>query len=97
MRHSAPKLHHNLLFFNYPNKNEAKVNGMARKKVTSREAKQQLNVKINEMIEPSFTLQTSDWNCKSRGMARLFIKTFIEKLVNEPIDHILLKSHLKNL
>jgi len=60
MRHSAPKLYHNLLFFDYPNKNEAKVNDMARKKVTSREAKQQLNVKINEMIEPSFTLQTSD-------------------------------------
>jgi len=39
MCHSVLKLYHNLLFFDYPEKNEGKVNEMALKKVTSKEAK----------------------------------------------------------
>ncbi|CAF1042552.1 unnamed protein product [Rotaria sordida] len=88
MSRSAPESYLGLFFSEYPNVNGPTVNEMARRLVTSNEAKQQLTDRVNEHIQSSFELRTEDWNSISRETARAAVKTLIEKLVNDAFDRI---------
>ncbi|CAF1080774.1 unnamed protein product [Adineta ricciae] len=86
MNRSAPASYLGLTYSDYPDINGAKVNEMARRLVTSNEAKQQLIDRIDKQIDPIFISQTSTWTSLSRETARPVIRSFIEKKVNETFN-----------
>ena len=91
MNRSAPASYLGLAYSDYPDINGAEVNEMARRLVTSNEAKQQLIDRIDKQIDPIFTSQTSTWNSLSRETARPVIRAFIEKKVNETFNDLRLE------
>ncbi|CAF3635846.1 unnamed protein product, partial [Rotaria sp. Silwood2] len=61
---------------------------MARRLVTSNEAKQRLIDQVNEHIQSSFASRTAGWSSTNRETARTVVKTLIEKLVNDAFDRV---------
>ncbi|CAF1214751.1 unnamed protein product [Rotaria sp. Silwood1] len=85
MDRSASDSYLGLVFSNYSDAKGLTMNGMARRLVTFNETKQWLTDQINEHIQTSFASRTADWNSISRETARLVVKTFVEKRVNDAL------------
>ncbi|CAF3408367.1 unnamed protein product [Rotaria sp. Silwood1] len=91
MYRSMSDPYHILHNSDYSDKTETIVNETNYKKAMNNEVKQQLCNQINERIKASFDLQTADWEPSSREIALSFLRAFIEKLVDEKMNHSILE------
>lgn len=68
-----------------------KLNKMVFTKVISNELKQKLCDLVSESVRASFEVQTDEWEPTSREKARLFLKEFIENVVEEKMHQVLIE------
>jgi hypothetical protein len=85
MKKAAPEPYENLLYVDYPDKNEARVNALACKKVTSDEAKKRICDQINEEIQPEVEAKTAEGGPMAQMAARKAAEKTVEKLVDEAV------------
>lgn len=81
MEKAAPERYLGLDFKDYPDVNGRTVNEMARKVVTSPEAKQKIFDEIEQRTTSSFQSRTDDWEEVDRDAARSIVRTYIEEQV----------------
>jgi hypothetical protein len=89
MRQAAPKPYENLQFADYPDKNEASVNALACKNVTSNEAKKIIAKEINEKIEPKVDAKTANYDPVARAALRKAVEKTVEELVDKAVDEFI--------
>ncbi len=82
MEKSSPHPYENLLFSEYPDKNQAKVNELALKNVTLKTLKEETAEQINKQIEPKVEEKTANLP----ELARMAARKAIKKVVNEAVD-----------
>lgn len=83
MERSAPERYLGLDFKDYPDVNGRTVNEMARKQVTSPEAKQKTFDEVEQRIAPSFQSRTAQMEEPDCDEARSIVRTYIEGKVQD--------------
>ena len=88
MEKAAPDRYLGLDFKDYPDVNGRTVNEMARKVVTSPEAKQETFNEVHQRIASSFQSRTDAWEEADRDVARSNVRTYIEQQVQSAFTNI---------
>jgi hypothetical protein len=96
MRQAKPKPYENLLYEDYPDKNESSVNALACKNVTSNEAKKKMAKEINQQIEPKVDAKTADYNPIARAAINKAVEKTIDQLVEKAVDEFIKKISNSN-
>lgn len=89
MKKAAPESYENLLYVDYPDKNEARVNALACKRVTSDEAKKEMCDQINEQIWQTVDSKTSQIAPMAQFAFQNAVETMIKELVDEAVKAFL--------
>jgi hypothetical protein len=86
MRDGGSSPYEGLLYADYPTKNGAHVNALARKNVASDDTKREIVDQVNKQMERKIDAKTEDMNPIERTAVRKAIGKAVEKLVERSVD-----------
>jgi len=93
MRQVSPQSYQGLFFVDYPTKNEADVNALARKNVTTDQVKDQIAHQVNTDLEPMIESKMANMNPVTRCLALKTIEKTINVAVYQAVDTVVLDDN----
>ncbi|CAF1336084.1 unnamed protein product [Adineta steineri] len=96
MTKASPEPYEDLLLSDYPEKNLSKVNALALKYATTKEAKQQISNDINEKMKPKVEAKIANLNPLAQKAVRKAVKKSIEEAVDKSVDEAIKKIDTKD-
>jgi hypothetical protein len=92
MQRASPRPYEGLLYVDYPTRNRADVNDLARRRVISKRLKDEISEEVYRNLEPTIEDKTAGMNSIASWLAKKAAKKAINVAVSRAVDAIVLND-----